>query len=131
MKSRIIFMCTYDMSWKNVYWIDSLTTTELPQYWNEQYKNWMDVTVPDDKQGCLQDVHWSHGSFGYFPTYSLGSFYAAQFYARQNRCTRTWRAGQSSGNTKPCCNGCAQGACQGAGFYTSAGLCASTYRKTT
>jgi carboxypeptidase Taq len=30
--------------------------------------------------GCLQDVHWSHGSFGYFPTYSLGSFYAAQFY---------------------------------------------------
>ena len=37
-------------------------------------------TVPDDKRGCLQDVHWSHGSFGYFPTYSLGSFYAAQFF---------------------------------------------------
>jgi carboxypeptidase Taq len=36
--------------------------------------------VPDDKQGCLQDVHWSHGSFGYFATYSLGSFYAAQFW---------------------------------------------------
>jgi carboxypeptidase Taq len=38
------------------------------------------VEVPDDKRGCLQDVHWSHGSFGYFPTYSLGSFYAAQFW---------------------------------------------------
>jgi len=37
--------------------------------------------VPDDKQGPLQDVHWSHGSFGYFPTYSLGSFYGAQFFA--------------------------------------------------
>jgi len=41
--------------------------------------------VPDDKQGCLQDVHWSHGSFGYFPTYSLGSFYAAQFYGTAAR----------------------------------------------
>jgi carboxypeptidase Taq len=39
------------------------------------------VNVPDDRQGCLQDVHWSHGSFGYFPTYSLGSFYAAQYFA--------------------------------------------------
>ena len=38
------------------------------------------MTVPDDSQGCLQDIHWSHGSIGYFPTYSLGSFYAAQFY---------------------------------------------------
>jgi carboxypeptidase Taq len=36
--------------------------------------------VPDDARGILQDVHWSHGSFGYFPTYSLGSFYAAQFF---------------------------------------------------
>lgn len=60
----------------------SLLTKEIPQYWTAQYKKWMDVTVPDDKQGCLQDVHWSHGSFGYFPTYSLGSFYAAQFYAQ-------------------------------------------------
>jgi carboxypeptidase Taq len=40
------------------------------------------VNVPDDKRGCLQDVHWSHGSFGYFPTYSLGSFYAAQFWMK-------------------------------------------------
>src|SRR5262249_16118597 len=39
------------------------------------------VSVPDDKRGCLQDVHWSHGSFGYFPTYSLGSFYAAQLFS--------------------------------------------------
>lgn len=58
----------------------SITTADIPAYWNEQYKKLLNVDVPDDKQGCLQDVHWSHGSFGYFPTYSLGSFYAAQFY---------------------------------------------------
>ncbi len=58
----------------------SLQVKEIPLYWNDQYKNLLGVDVPDDKQGCLQDVHWSHGSFGYFATYSLGSFYAAQFW---------------------------------------------------
>jgi Zn-dependent M32 family carboxypeptidase len=60
----------------------TLKTADIPGYWNTQYKEWMQLTVPDDKRGCLQDVHWSHGSFGYFATYSLGSFYAAQFYAQ-------------------------------------------------
>jgi carboxypeptidase Taq len=59
----------------------SLATREIPSFWNEAYRKYLGVEVPDDKRGCLQDVHWSHGSFGYFPTYSLGSFYAAQFYA--------------------------------------------------
>ena len=58
----------------------SLASQDIPAYWNEQYQQLMNITVPDDKKGCLQDVHWSHGSFGYFPTYSLGSFYAAQFF---------------------------------------------------
>jgi len=58
----------------------SLRVAEIPSYWNDQYKALLRVDVPDDKQGCLQDVHWSHGSFGYFATYSLGSFYAAQFW---------------------------------------------------
>ena len=60
----------------------SLLTKDIPAYWNEQYKKLLGVNVPDDKRGCLQDVHWSHGSFGYFPTYSLGSFYAAQFFEK-------------------------------------------------
>ena len=58
-----------------------LDVSDIPAYWNELYLKWLDVKVPDDRRGCLQDVHWSHGSFGYFPTYSLGSFYAAQFFA--------------------------------------------------
>ncbi len=60
----------------------SLPAKDIPEFWNSNYKELLGVIVPDDKKGCLQDVHWSHGSFGYFPTYSLGSFYAAQFFAQ-------------------------------------------------
>lgn len=55
--------------------------SELKEVWNSKYKSYLNLEVPDDKRGILQDVHWSHGSFGYFPTYSIGSFYAAQFHA--------------------------------------------------
>lgn len=58
----------------------TLTAYDIPAYWNEHYKKYLGVDVPNDKKGCLQDVHWSHGSFGYFPTYSLGSLYAVQFF---------------------------------------------------
>jgi carboxypeptidase Taq len=58
----------------------SIMAKDIPAYWNEHYKKYLGVVVPDDVQGCLQDVHWSHGSFGYFATYSIGSLYAAQFY---------------------------------------------------
>ncbi|MEN0007027.1 MAG: carboxypeptidase M32 [Bacteroidota bacterium] len=58
----------------------SLSTKELGAAWNAKYKAYLGVDVPDDNQGVLQDIHWAHGSLGYFPTYSLGSFYAAQFY---------------------------------------------------
>jgi len=59
----------------------------------------MGVKVPNDKQGCLQDVHWSHGSFGYFPTYSLGSFYAAQFYHYANQSITNLNEHIKQGNT--------------------------------
>ena len=42
------------------------------------FKSWFDVDVPEDRLGCLQDIHWSMGAFGYFPTYTLGNLYAAQ-----------------------------------------------------
>lgn len=63
----------------------SLNAEELPEIWNSSYKKYLGVSSPDDKQGVLQDVHWAHGSFGYFPTYSLGSFYAAQFYEQAGK----------------------------------------------
>jgi carboxypeptidase Taq len=57
------------------------STKDLNSVWNRYYQEYLHVTVPDDTKGILQDIHWSHGSFGYFPTYSLGSFYAAQIFA--------------------------------------------------
>jgi carboxypeptidase Taq len=59
----------------------SVKGNEIPEFWNQQYKKHLGLDVKDDNTGALQDVHWSHGSFGYFPTYSLGSFYASQFFS--------------------------------------------------
>jgi carboxypeptidase Taq len=58
----------------------SLNAHQLSEVWNESYRKNLGISSDDDLKGVLQDVHWSHGSFGYFPTYSLGSFYAAQFF---------------------------------------------------
>jgi carboxypeptidase Taq len=79
----------------------ALRVGDISAWWKEQYRNWLGLEPLDDNRGCLQDVHWSHGSFGYFPTYSLGSFYAAQFFERAVQeipgLTRTL----SEGHTKP------------------------------
>ena len=58
-----------------------LDAAELPEAWNTLYHQRLGVVVPDDASGCLQDIHWSMGAFGYFPTYTLGTLYAAQFFA--------------------------------------------------
>jgi len=60
----------------------SVKAEDLVAHWNRLYEEYLGVTVPDDRRGILQDIHWAHGSFGYFPTYSLGSFYAAQFFQK-------------------------------------------------
>lgn len=56
-----------------------LSADEVPAAWNEGFKKTLGLTPPDDAHGCLQDIHWSAGLFGYFPTYTLGNLYAAQF----------------------------------------------------
>ena len=53
---------------------------ELPRIWNEKMKEYLGVEPKDEKEGVLQDVHWSGGSFGYFPSYTLGNIYSAQIY---------------------------------------------------
>lgn len=55
-----------------------LSVAEVPHKWNEIMLRDLGLTPPDDARGCLQDMHWSAGSFGYFPTYSLGSMLSAQ-----------------------------------------------------
>ncbi len=57
----------------------SIDPKNLREVWNQKYKEYLQIDVPNDKEGILQDMHWGSGSFGYFPTYALGSGYAAQF----------------------------------------------------
>lgn len=52
--------------------------SDVPGLWADKYRSYLGVSVPDDAHGALQDTHWSDGSFGYFPTYALGSAYGAQ-----------------------------------------------------
>lgn len=56
-----------------------LAARDLPGVWNERFQKMFGLAVPKDAVGCLQDVHWSAGLLGYFPTYTLGNLYAAQF----------------------------------------------------
>ncbi len=60
----------------------SLALEELPDVWHERMRSLLGVVVPDDARGVLQDVHWSSGSFGYFPTYALGNVISLQIWAK-------------------------------------------------
>ena len=51
---------------------------DVPAEWKRLYKEYLGVDVPNDREGCLQDSHWSGGSIGYFPSYALGSAYGVQ-----------------------------------------------------
>jgi carboxypeptidase Taq len=60
----------------------ALGVADLPAAWNEKYRTTLGVTPQNDAEGCLQDIHWSAGLIGYFPTYTLGNLYAAQLFAQ-------------------------------------------------
>ena len=79
----------------------TISSKDIPAYWNELYLKYLDIRVPDDKQGCLQDVHWSHGSFGYFATYSIGSLYAAQLFASIEKALPDVKEQIKNGNNQP------------------------------
>lgn len=59
---------------------NNLSISELPDIWNARMDELLGITPPDDAKGVLQDVHWSSGAFGYFPTYTIGNLYASQIY---------------------------------------------------
>ncbi|GAB3415428.1 carboxypeptidase M32 [Haloparvum alkalitolerans] len=58
-----------------------LDVEDVPEVWNDKYEEYLGIRPENDAEGCLQDIHWSHANFGYFPTYSLGSVMAAQLFA--------------------------------------------------
>ena len=79
----------------------NLAIKDVPGVWNQTFKRLLGVEVPDDRRGCLQDVHWSFGLFGYFPTYTLGNLYAAQFWASARKAIPGMDANIAKGQFAP------------------------------
>lgn len=101
----------------------SLDVKDLPDAWNNKYKEYLDLDVPDDRRGVLQDIHWAHGSLGYFPTYSLGSFYAAQFFHQIGQDVPDVEASILSGDTQPVLDWLREKIHVHGRFYTANELC--------
>ncbi len=77
-----------------------MKVSEIPCEWNRLYKEYLGVDVPNDKEGCLQDTHWSGGAIGYFPSYALGSAYGAQFLSKMKESVDVDKC-VKEGNFKP------------------------------
>lgn len=74
---------------------------DLPKIWNTKMKKYLGIAPKTDRDGVLQDIHWSHNSFGYFPTYTLGNLYAAQWYFYMKRDIKNFKDLVKKGNFKP------------------------------
>lgn len=64
---------------------EDLDVRKLPEIWNQKYEEYLGVRPENDSEGVLQDIHWSQGSFGYFPSYALGSAFGAQLYHQMKK----------------------------------------------
>ena len=82
----------------------SLPVADVPAFWNEQCQQLLGLQVPRDAEGCLQDIHWSTGAFGYFPTYTLGNLHAAQLMQRAGQDIPGLNAGLERGDYAPLLN---------------------------
>ena len=78
--------------------------SELPSVWNERMEKYLGIVPPDDVQGCLQDVHWSCGLVGYFPTYTLGNLLSAQIYYKIKKDITGLEDGFAKGKFTPLLN---------------------------
>jgi carboxypeptidase Taq len=76
----------------------SLSVKDLPERWNAGMKDLLGITPKTDAEGCLQDIHWSMGAFGYFPTYSLGNVYAANMFEAFSKAHPQWESKVEKGD---------------------------------
>ncbi len=78
-----------------------LVVADLPGAWTEGMRDLLGITPPDDARGCLQDIHWYDGAFGYFPSYTLGAMAAAQLMAAARRALPSLDASLGRGDVSP------------------------------
>lgn len=81
--------------------VGTLKVRDIPEAWNAKSQELLGAAPPDDRRGCLQDIHWSGGSFGYFPTYALGNLYGAQLFARFKKTHPSWDKNLAAGRLMP------------------------------
>lgn len=79
----------------------SLAVRDIPEAWNDRMRDYLGLDPQLDSQGCLQDIHWSLGMIGYFPTYALGNLYAAQFFSQFEKDQPDWSSQAEQGNLSP------------------------------
>jgi carboxypeptidase Taq len=77
---------------------EKLSVDELPQIWNQRYRQYLGVTIEDDSEGVMQDTHWASGSYGYFPSYALGNIYSGQILSEMENELKDWRRQISMGD---------------------------------
>ena len=78
-----------------------IAVKDLPEIWNASYKKSLGIDIETDSEGVMQDTHWSGGSFGYFPSYTLGDMYSAQLLGKMESDIPHWRKELRKGNFSP------------------------------
>lgn len=78
-----------------------ITVKELPEIWNQSYKEYLGIKIENDSEGVMQDTHWASGYYGYFPSYALGNIYTGQLLTTMEKDKPDWRKQLEKGNFKP------------------------------
>jgi len=79
---------------------DKIKVKELPEIWNQKYKEYLGIKIENDSEGVMQDTHWASGLYGYFPSYALGNIYSGQELAALQKDLPDWRKQLAKGNFK-------------------------------
>jgi len=77
---------------------NKITVKELPEIWNQSYKDYLGIKIENDSEGVMQDTHWASGLYGYFPSYALGNIYSGQILATMEKDIPEWRKQIEKGN---------------------------------
>jgi len=80
---------------------DKIMVKELPEIWNQSYKDYLGVNIENDSEGVMQDTHWASGGYGYFPSYALGNIYSGQILATMEKDLPNWKKQIEKGNFNP------------------------------
>jgi carboxypeptidase Taq len=83
---------------------DRIKVNELPTVWNDKMKEYLGIVPPNNAVGVLQDVHWSNGQFGYFPSYMLGNLYSAQLFSKLKKDLKDYPSQIEKGDSKEVLN---------------------------